>query len=520
MRATLTMSKLALLLLPLYAAAQPTANSSWGIVFDCGSSGTRAHIYYWTEGDAMSLSQFTPANKSDEDKLQANPGISSFASNPTGVTPYMAKLLTQAARWVPAKKQPTTRVRALSTAGMRLLDETEQAPIYSGIDDAILATKFMYSKGDSQTIAGEYEGIFNLLALQFILAKSPQPTAGPIVGGLDLGGASTQITFRPESGVILNDAYRLVVNGTARRLFSHSYMHSGQAEAIKRYAQILANSQPNDGGSEVVQLPSPCHNEGYNETFTLQCAGQPCSRMLVGSGNWTACKPYTNQLLNLDNECLLPPCAAHGVYQPPVTGVTFYAVSAFFFTANGTGLIGPEGKPTGLSTAQLENAGDTWCKRPWAEAKAINSRGSDFCFSSAYIPSLLDAYRIPRDSTTSVIYANKIGGFSASWALGAMIFFMAEAKCTINADHTPGGGGGDCPVDLVTYEAMLPISIILALLLGGVCGGVAHYYYLKKRGKRTLMANQPSLGQSFAPLEETEVGRAPAVDTRPPPSVQ
>ena len=75
-------------------------------------------------------------------------------------------------------------------------------------------------------------------------------------------------------------------------------------------------------------------------------------------------------------------------------------------------------------------------------------------------------------------------------------------------------------VDLVTYEAMLPISIILALLLGGVCGGVAHYYYLKKRGKRTLMANQPSLSQSFAPLEETEVGRAPGVDTRPAPSVQ
>ena len=58
---------------------------------------------------------------SGADLLEASPGISSFVSDPAGATPYFAALPRQAARWVPADKAPVTKVRALATAGMRLL---------------------------------------------------------------------------------------------------------------------------------------------------------------------------------------------------------------------------------------------------------------------------------------------------------------------------------------------------------------------------------------------------------------
>ena len=212
-----------LMILSTAAVVSVSDSMRWGVVLDCGSSGTRVHLYNWDHDVGLeSLAEFTPTRKEDQDLLIDNiKGISSFADVPAGVAPYITSLLDQAARWVPSAKQSTTRVHAYATAGMRLLTEARQQPIWQNIDDAMLASGFRYEVGDSATIGGEYEGIFNYLALRHILRSAPAGTP-PILGGLDLCGASTQITFAPSSGVILNDAYRLVVNYTAMRLTNSS----------------------------------------------------------------------------------------------------------------------------------------------------------------------------------------------------------------------------------------------------------------------------------------------------------
>jgi len=154
-------------------------------------------------------------------------------------------------------------------------------------------------------------------------------------------------------------------------------------------------------------------------------------RLLIGCGDWTACRALTTALLNLDYECLLPPCAAQGVYSPSPNSVLFYAVSAYFYTANGIGLLGWD-EEKGLSTEQIEVAGAAFCAQNWS---SVASKYADsYCFSSAYIPSMLDAYQIPRDSTESVIFARKIRGFSAGWTLGAQVFFNEAHKSTVQPD--------------------------------------------------------------------------------------
>lgn len=424
-----------LLLLPARAAAVLT----WGIVVDCGSTGTRVHIYSWSA--TSPIEEFTPPTDEDEDRLEVTPGISSFETDPRGVISYFTPLLAQAARWVPAAAQSSTRVHALATAGMRLLAEEEQAPIWAAIDEAIGASAFVV--GGSRTIAGEYEGIFNWISIQHILGTTSK--GGDTYGGLDLGGASTQITFRPKSGVVMQGAYRLTLNGSATRVYSHSYMRSGQDEAQRRLAQLLTDR---DGSTDAFRaLRTPCANAGLNASYTVSCAAHggssSCMRVLVGVGDYRACRALTDALLNRDNECLLPPCAAHGEYQPSSRNVRFYAVSAFFYVANNLGLVGWN-EEKGLSAHELARAGHAWCGRDWSAVAGEFTGG--VCFASAYIPSLLEAYGLPREDSKAVTYARKVRGFKASWALGAQLYYIDEMRCAIEAAGVPlaNTAAGDC----------------------------------------------------------------------------
>ena len=472
----------------------------WGIVVDCGSSGTRVHIYSWSGSE---IQEFTPPTPGDEALLSKTPGISTFATDPHGVIAYFSPLLVQAARWVPSAAQPLTRVRPLATAGMRLLSEAEQEPIWTAIDEAIDASAFMV--GGSMTIAGEYEGLFNWLAIQHILGESA--SSDTTFGGLDLGGVSTQITFRPTSGVILQSAYRLVVNGSAARVYSHSYMRSGQTAAMLRVAQLLTDR---DGSMDVYKsISTPCANAGLNVNYTVSCAahGGPstCMRQLVGAGDHNACRVLTDALLNRDNECLLPPCAAQGEYQPPPTGVTFYAVSAFFYTANSLDLVGWDGE-RGLSAQQIAEAGAAWCLRNWTSVAGPFT--DSVCFSSAYIPSLLDAYSLPRDDNRSVRYARKVHGFTASWALGAQLFYIEEMKCEIAAAGAPAGNGTGCkpPEPRMREEVEVGAAMVLTLVLG-LCIGVLLTRLCapgKQQGKMVIFrdesATEPDAGGRAAAL--------------------
>lgn len=177
----------------------------WGIVLDCGSSGTRAHIFSWQD-EASTISEFFPTSKEDEDLLRLKPGISSFATNPEGVREYITPLLEQVTRWVPREEQTATQLRAFATAGMRLLDAPVQEAIWAVLRDQFGKCPFAFESVDAATISGNYEGLFGWLAAREVLAPS-----GPSFGMLDLGGASTQIAFAPETGMILEDAYRVSV---------------------------------------------------------------------------------------------------------------------------------------------------------------------------------------------------------------------------------------------------------------------------------------------------------------------
>lgn len=66
------------------------------------------------------------------------------------------------------------------------------------------------------------------------------PKAGNIIGALDLGGASTQISFTPKDPVKdPNSAFNLQLYGYKYELYTYSYLCYGKDQALKKLQAYL-----------------------------------------------------------------------------------------------------------------------------------------------------------------------------------------------------------------------------------------------------------------------------------------
>lgn len=136
----------------LAATDTEDAALSYGVVVDCGSSGSRVFVYFWPphngnphdlldirqmrdRGSRPVVKKIKPGTCSTEwhraaprgargSRLaRAHAGISVAAAAPERATPYLRPLLRFAAAHVPAPKHKETPLYVLCTAGMRLLPQ-------------------------------------------------------------------------------------------------------------------------------------------------------------------------------------------------------------------------------------------------------------------------------------------------------------------------------------------------------------------------------------------------------------
>jgi len=255
----------------------------------------------------------------------------------------------------------------------------------------------------AQTISGNYEGIFGYVSVNHIVGQHGVRVGaglgvGPDVGSLDLGGASTQITFQPAApqADILADGYEIRAAGPAadnaassRVLYSHSYMRSGETQARLRLQRLLLARA--DTGVSSAAVPNPCLNRGLTEQ------GGEGLPPYVGSGDWRACSSYAQQLLHLDYECLQQPCALAGTYQPTVRGVAFLAYSGFYHIVRL--LTRTTADSWNGTLASLAQAAEGACSIGWEEL-LLSRRGlgapdevlRSLCFGGAYVDALLRGY--------------------------------------------------------------------------------------------------------------------------------
>ncbi|XP_049637938.1 ectonucleoside triphosphate diphosphohydrolase 8 [Suncus etruscus] len=409
------------------------ANIKYGVVFDAGSSHTSLFVYQWPadkENDTGVVSQSLVCQVE-------GPGISFYAHNPAKAGESLRDCLDQALTHIPKDKWQGTPLFLGATAGMRLLSQKNMSQA-TGIFEAIsqVLSESPLDFWGANLLSGQDEGSLGWITINYVLDKLVKysftgqwirPQEGTLVGALDMGGASTQITFLPERPIQdKSTEVTFKLYGSNYSVYTHSYLCYGRDQILNRLLVNLLQQNISDH-----RLQQPCYHKGYNATLALAplyespCvhttapSGLPQNLTVEGTGNPEACATALYKLFNFST-CEHPEnCAFEGVYQPPVWG-QFYAFSNFFYTFKFLNLT------SGQSLTKVNTTIWEFCKKPWGQLEAEYPGEKnwlrDYCASGLYILTLLlKGYGFTEDTWSSISFRKQVGNADIGWTLGYML---------------------------------------------------------------------------------------------------
>ncbi|XP_028910255.1 ectonucleoside triphosphate diphosphohydrolase 2 [Ornithorhynchus anatinus] len=452
-----------LLCIPTRDLREPPAYK-YGIVLDAGSSHTAMFVYKWPadkENDTGIVSQHSACDVKGG-------GISSYEHHPFLAGRSLLDCLNQALRDVPKDRHAVTPLYLGATAGMRLLHLANPAASEAVLDSVTQTLRdFPFDFRGAKILSGEDEGVFGWVTANYLLenfikygwiGQWVRPKRGT-VGAMDLGGASTQITFET-AGPLEEPAreVRLRLYGQPYTVYTNSFLCYGRDQMLKRLmARVLQTERVH-----------PCWPKGYSAPVTVgEAYESPCtaperprsyeanaSVTLRGAGNPGLCRVRVASLFNF-SACPYSHCSFDGVFQPDVTG-GFIAFSAFYYTVDflRSGMKLPVRTPE-----ELEAAANTVCNQTWDEllekAPREQKRLRDYCAGAMFIHQLITkAYKFDQKTFPNIVFQKKAGDTSIGWALG----YMLNLTNMIPADHGGFRKGSD-------YSSWVALNLLFVLVI-------------------------------------------------------
>eukprot|EP00794_Sanderia_malayensis_P018327 gene18327-20148_t len=217
----------------------------YGVVIDAGSSHTDITVYKWPSSRKL---HGTALVKQVAFATCAPNGISSFKDDLKVVKDIISTCIEAVAlKNVPHHDRRVTPLYLGATAGMRLLcarDRKACNAVMSAVNSVFSKYEFQHNNESAKIITGKEEGTFgwitvNLLKRSFFENKLDKRNDS-IVGALDMGGGSAEISFLPKNGTKMPDKYKqnLRIYGKTYSLYTHSFLCYGMKEAERR---LLAN---------------------------------------------------------------------------------------------------------------------------------------------------------------------------------------------------------------------------------------------------------------------------------------
>ncbi|XP_029418438.1 ectonucleoside triphosphate diphosphohydrolase 8 isoform X3 [Nannospalax galili] len=403
----------------------------FGIVLDAGSSHTSLFVYQW------------PANKEKDTGVVSQamtcqiegPGISSYTSDPTQAGESLRGCLEEALALVPKAQHQETPTFLGATAGMRLLSQKNS----SQARDILAAVSQVLSESPvdfwgAKILDGQDEGAFGWITINYVLGMLLKYSSGEwilpeeemLVGALDLGGASTQISFVPRSPILDQSTQAtFLLYGANYSIYTHSYLCFGRDQVLYRLLVQLAQSSP------VPRVRHPCYHRGYYATLPLAPLSEsPCVHTMnslnltqnitvEGMGNPGDCMAALRGLFNFSSCQGREDCAFNGVYQPPVHG-QFYAFSNFYYTFHFLNLTSRQ--PLSIVNATIWK----FCLKSWNVVEASYPGQErwlrDYCASGLYILMLLlEGYKFSEETWPSIQFQKQAAGTDIGWTLGYML---------------------------------------------------------------------------------------------------
>jgi len=491
----------------LFTAADSIFSGRWGVILDAGSSGTRVHVYKWLnpakareDADSEHLHSLPKLETRPRYTKKIRPGVSTFGDRPADVGPeHLQELLDHALDIVPANQVKDTPIFLMATAGVRLLEPLQQKALLDEICSyAQQHTEF--SLPDCalhiQVIPGDTEGLYGWIAANYLLGGFDSPQnhqhgkGHHTYGFLDMGGASAQIAFAPNSTEAEKHANDLkllrmrTLNGDAAeyKVFTTTWLGFGVNQARERYVEALLDESYIKNPHE---LPDPCLPTGLRTTLTGEVLeGDSPDTVLMGTGQFDTCLARAYPLLDKDAPCEDNPCLLHGQHVPAIDFEVnhFVGVSEYWHTTHEVFEMAHKDKAYDFTSYQ--RMVKDFCSEEWVDimanvaaekwGKKVDAKtAQEVCFKASWLINVLhEGIGIPRvgieksangpgyNSTKEVAAhskdkgfldpfqaVNKIGDMEVSWTLGKMVLYAAgqippSAPEALPVGFGPNLGGG------------------------------------------------------------------------------
>eukprot|EP00066_Takifugu_rubripes_P010743 XP_003978811.1 PREDICTED: ectonucleoside triphosphate diphosphohydrolase 1-like [Takifugu rubripes] len=432
----------------------------YGIVMDAGSSHTSVYIYRWPSEKDNDTGRVEEVHSCQV----AGPGISSYAPAPWRAGESLKACMREAEQQVPQRRHQETSLYLGATAGMRLLsieNSSAAEEVLRAVEETL--QKFPFSYQGSRTLSGQEEGAFGWVTVNYLDERLKQGLE--TMGALDLGGASTQISFVSDRFVgseSPNNSMMFRLYGNDYNLYTHSFLCYGKDQALRLTLALQTQSGP-------PTIQDPCFHPGYeaprdySSLYASPCVSgrapqdAPVSFTHRGTGNFSQCQKIVRSIFS-SSSCKYSQCSFNGVFQPLLQG-KFGAFSAYFFVMNFLNLTDTS---MSLDAVKLELA--RYCSTPWDQIRQQHPGVkvkylAAYCFSGTYIITLLTAgYNFSSESYSSIQFLKQIKGSDAGWTLGYMLnltnMIPAEAP---DAPPLPQAGY----VSIVTVMAVLLVVLLL-----------------------------------------------------------
>ncbi|NXG61863.1 ENTP6 diphosphohydrolase, partial [Hemiprocne comata] len=373
----------------------------YGIMFDAGSTGTRIHIFKFTQ-------QPKETPKLTHETFKAlKPGLSAYADDVEKSGQGIKDLLEVAKKEVPMELWKFTPLVLKATAGLRLLPGEKAQKLLDKVKEIFQASPFFVRDNCVSIMNGTDEvptmAFSGLLCISGSL-DDPQKRS---VGMLDLGGGSTQITFLPRTKATLQTSpaghttsFQMFNN--TYKLYSYSYLGLGLMSA--RLA-ILGGveGKPLGEGEELISpcLPPGFKSEWQHAEIVYKIKGQKAGEPLYESCSNKVAKVLYKKVHKAEE----------------VKDLDFYTFSYYYDRAAEVGLIDKENGGS-LTVADFEIAAKYICK-----TMEISPGSSPFlCMDLTYITFLLQELGFPKSQVFKL--AQKIDNVETSWALGATFHYI------------------------------------------------------------------------------------------------
>jgi Golgi apyrase len=486
-----------------YCATLINSSGRYGVILDAGSSGTRVHIYRWLnsaralkDADSIELKSLPKLETKKKWTLKIKPGVSTFADHASDVgRDHLKELLDHAMEIIPKNQVEDTPIFLMATAGVRLLEPAAQRGL---LDEICLYarkyTKFSLPDCDLhiQVIPGETEGLYGWVAANYLMGgfDTPQDHAHGkghhTYGFLDMGGASAQIAFAPNSTEAEKHANDLkllrmrTIDGqpSEYKVFTTTWLGFGVNQARQRYVDALMDAH------DVAELPDPCLPSGLKTTLSGEVVGPTTDlgndSILIGTGRFDECLKSTYPLLDKDAPCADQPCLLHGQHVPAIDFDVnhFVGVSEYWHTTHEVFEMAHKDKAYDFTTYQ--RLVKDFCSEDWDDissgvaaskwGKKVDARtAQEVCFKASWLINVLhDGIGIPRvgieKSTKGTGYnitkevaahskdkgfldpfqaVDKINGVEVSWTLGKMVLYAAGQIPPATISALPVGFGSN-----------------------------------------------------------------------------